>query len=286
MEHATPAVLVLIVIFVGPVLYYIYRAKAGRSVFVRRIPGIDAIDDSIGRSVELGRSVSFTSGLSGVSPTLYACLGVLHHIARKTAIFRSKLFVPSSDPESLVLTDACIQSAYRAENRYGSYHPGMLRFLSEEQFAFASGYQGLMHRENVGAAFLFGRFAAESLILAESGQQVGAVQVAATTSAEQVPFFLVTCDYTVIGEELFAAGAYLSKDPVQTGSLRGQDFVKSFILLLVILGIAQATFNSIQGVKQESFIKNTIDTTWSDLTAADEPESQTSTSGEDGGGDA
>ncbi len=285
MEHATPAVLALIVIFVGPVLYFIHRAKGGHSIFVRRIPGIDAIDDSIGRSVELGRSISFTSGLSGVTPTLYACLGVLHHIARKTAIFRSKLFVPSSDPESLVLTDATIQSAYRAENRYGSYHPGMLRFLSEEQFAFASGYQGLMHRENVGAAFLFGRFAAESLILAESGQQVGAVQVAATTSAEQVPFFLVSCDYTVIGEELFAAGAYLSDDPVQTGSLRGQDFVKSFILILILIGVAQATFNTVMGVDSGSIVKDTISATWSDL-ASEEAASKEKQNAEEGGSDA
>ncbi|MCB0323891.1 MAG: hypothetical protein KDD69_09970 [Bdellovibrionales bacterium] len=262
MEHATPAVLILIVLLVGPVLYYIRLANQGRELFIRRIAGIDAIDDAVGRSVEMGRPMAFTSGLTGISPLLYACLGVLRYIGRKAAVYKSRLFVPCSDPEALALTDATLQNAYRTEKRFQSYNPSMIRFLSEEQFAFASGYQGLVHRERVGSAFLFGRFAAESLILAEAGQQVGAVQVAATTSPEQVPFFLTTCDYTLIGEELYAAGAYLSKDPVQTGSLRGQDFAKCVIVVLIFIGIAQATYSAIRTGAPQAPLAEWITADW------------------------
>ncbi len=242
MEHAKPAMLIFMLLTVGPVLYFIFRAKRGASIRVRRIAGIDAIDEGIGRSVELGRPISFTTALTPVTPTLYACLGVLRHIARKAAVFSAKLLVPSSDPEVLALTDATLQNAYREEKRYSQYDPTSIRYLSREQFAFASGYMGIIHREKVGSAFLFGTFAAESLILAEAGQQVGAIQVAATVSAEQIPFFITACDYTLLGEELYAASAYLSKDPVQTGSLRGQDFGKLLILLLVVLGAIESTY--------------------------------------------
>lgn len=241
MEHATPAVIILILLFVGPVLYNIRRARKGVELFIRRIPGIDAIDEAVGRAVELGRPLSFTTGITAVSPLLYACLGVLRYVGRKAAVFSSRLFIPCSDAQVLALTDATLQSAYRAEKKFTSYNPAALRFLSDEQFAYASGYQGLIHRENVGAAFLLGAFAAESLILAEAGQQIGAIQVAGTVSPEQIPFFLTACDYTLIGEELYAAGAYLSKDPVQTGSLRGQDIAKCVIFALIILGIIQQT---------------------------------------------
>jgi hypothetical protein len=122
-----------------------------------------------------------------------------------------------------------------------------------------------MHRENVGGAFLFGRFAAESLILAESGQQIGAVQVAATISSAQIPFFITTCDYTLIGEELYAAGAYLSRDPVQTGSLRGQDIAKLVIIILVLLGIGQSTYYSAMGEKNPAPISSWFNQTWSDV---------------------
>lgn len=265
MEHATPAVLVLMALFVGPVLYAIHQAKKGKSYFVRRIPGIDAIDDVIGRAVELGRPLSFTTGITGLSPLLYACLGTLRYIGRKAACFSERLFIPCSDPQVLVLSEATLQNAFIDERKFAHYDPSLIRFLSEDQFAFASGYQGLIHRENVGGAFLFGSFAAESLILAEAGQQIGAQQVAATTSPEQVAFFITACDYTLIGEELYAAGAYLSQDPAQMGSLRGQDIVKLLLMLLLLVGIAEATVRSVTGKSASTKVQQVILTDWSEL---------------------
>jgi hypothetical protein len=265
MEHATPGILILLILFIGPVLYNILGARRKKEIYIRRIPGIDAIDQGIGQSVELGRPLSFTTGLTGISPLLYACLGVLRHVAKKAAIYKCRLYVPSNDPEALALVDATLQSAYRAVNKSSQYDPSTVRYLSDSQFAFAAGYQGLIHRENVGGAFLFGRFAAESLILAEAGQQIGAVQIAATTSPEQVPFFITTCDFTLIGEELFAAGAYLSRDPVQMGSLRGQDLAKLVIAALIILGIAYATYLSATGSSAENVFATIFSKTWSDL---------------------
>ena len=247
MEHANPFAIIFIIFVLTLVLYFIYRAKHGVQVFIRRIPGIDAIDEAVGRSVELGRPLSFTSGLISIGPLFYASLGVLRYIAQKAAAFSSRLFVPCYDPEVMILSDATLQNAYKQEKRFTQYDPTSVRYLSNNQFAYASGYMGLIHRENVGGAFLFGSFAAESLILAEAGQQIGAMQVAATTSNEQIPFFITACDYTLIGEELFAAGAYLSRNPVQTGSLKAQDVIKVAIVVLILLGVAEATFKAYVG---------------------------------------
>lgn len=264
MDHITPAGLILVILFVLPLFIFIHKAKAGKKIFIRRIPGIDAIDDAIGRSVELGRPLSFTTGLAGIGPLLYACLGVLQHVAKKAATYSTRLFVPCYNPEVMVLCDATLQNAYRNAKRSSSYDPSSLRFLSDEQFAYAAGYMGLMHRENVGSAFLFGDFAAESLILAEAGQQVGAVQVAATTAAAQVPFFLTSCDYTLIGEELYAAGALLSQDPVQTGSLRGQDIAKVGIALLILLGVLLSTLSALE-ITSSTYLNDLLDTKWEEI---------------------
>lgn len=271
MEHASPATLFFLFIFVGPVVFSIYRAHYRSKPFIRRIAGIDAIDDAIGRTVELGRPIAFTSGLESISPLLYASLGALRYIAEKSAVFGSRIYVPCFDPEAMVVSDATVQSAFRNKHRFSKYDATSVRFLSNAQFAYASGYMGLVHRENVGAAFLFGSFAAESLILAEAGQHVGALQVAATTSNEQIPFFITSCDYTLIGEEIYAAGAYLSGDAVQTGSLRGQDIAKAIIFLLIIIGIITNTvlpFMSEPMVDaQTSFIDDFIAMSWDDLFA-------------------
>ncbi|MCY4487399.1 MAG: hypothetical protein OXF11_09835 [Deltaproteobacteria bacterium] len=244
-ENATPGVLVVMALMIGPVLYYIRVARRRKDLYVRRLAGVDAIDEAAGRSAELGRPLSFSTGLTNVSPVLYACLGVLYYVARKAAQYRLRLLVPQNTPEVMAIAEDVLREAYRAEGRSAQFDPRNVRFLSEEQFAFAAGYIGMVQRERVAGAFLFGNFAAESLILAEAGQQVGAMQVGASVSPEQVAFFIAACDYTLIGEELFAASAYLTREPVQLGSLYGQDRAKLVLLLMILVGVGIATLNSL-----------------------------------------
>ncbi|MCX7804618.1 MAG: hypothetical protein N3A38_05440 [Planctomycetota bacterium] len=237
----------LAVLMITPPLVAIAVARArkrrGVDMYIRRIPGIDAIDEAIGRTVEMGRPIMFTFGLAGVGPLFFACLGVLTHVARRAARYGTRLFVPQRDVEVMAITQSAVRECYRGEGRLEAYHDEDIRYLSGEQFAFASGYMGLAHREKAAACFLFGSFAAESLILAEAGQQIGAIQVAGTTSNEQICFFITACDYTIIGEEVYAAGAYLSRDPVQRGSLRGQDIAKGVLLAVVIVGAVFASLS-------------------------------------------
>ena len=90
--------------------------------------------------------------------------------------------------------------------------------------------------------FYFGYFYAEALLLAETGANTGAIQIAGTDAFTQIPFFITTCDYTLIGEELYAASAYLSREPKLLGSLKGQDVGKLAIIVIVILGTLFSTF--------------------------------------------
>ncbi|NMC63298.1 MAG: hypothetical protein GYA55_09035 [SAR324 cluster bacterium] len=221
------------------------KARRGEKIYVRRISGVDAIDEAIGRAAELGRPISFTTGLTGVSPVLYAALGVLFYVSRKAALFASRLFAPQSAPDVMAITEDVMRDAYRNVGKLSNFDPQQIIFLSEDQLAFASGYIGLLHRERVASAFLFGSFAGEALILAEAGQQIGAMQVAATVTPEQVAFFIAACDYTLIGEELFAASAYLSQEPVQLGSLVGQDIGKLLFFTMIVIGVLISTFNSV-----------------------------------------
>jgi len=247
-EHATLGVLVLMALVIIPVLYFIHEARKGRTLFVRRIPGVDAIDEATGRTAELGRPMVFTAGLTQLGPTLYACLGVLFHIAQKAALYKTKLLLPQNQPDVMAVSEEVVHDAYRSVGRGSGFDSRNTHYLSDEQFAFAAGYIGLVQREKVGSAFLFGTFAAESLVLAEAGQQVGAMQVAATTSPEQVAFFISACDYTLIGEELYAASAYLTKEPVQLGSLYGQDRAKLAFFVIILVGVLVATYYSVMGI--------------------------------------
>jgi hypothetical protein len=246
-EHATLGIIILIIALFWLVFRYIAQARAGKVTHVRRIPGIDAVDEATGRAAEMGRPMAFSMGITDVGPTLYACLGVLFHVVRKCARYRQRCLVPQNSPEVLVIAEDTVREAFRSEGRLNAFEPRDIMFLSDEQFAYAAGYQGMVQRERIGSAMLFGAFAAESLILAEAGQQVGAMQVAASVNPEQVAFFICTCDYTLIGEELFATSAYLTKEPIQLGSLYAQDRAKLACLGLLLFGVFAATVKSVWG---------------------------------------
>ena len=238
LDHATPGTLLLLFFLLIPAVYaYINRFQIGKNTHIRRLGGIDAIEEAVGASTEMGRPIAFTVGLTGLGPVLIACLGVLKNIATKAAVLRTKLIVPQRTPEVMALVESTLRSAYRSVRKEHEYSDESTPYLSDEQFAFASGYMGLVQREKVGAAFLFGNFAAESLLLAEAGQQIGAYQIGASVSPEQVPFFVATCDYNLIGEELFAASAYLTREPIQVATLRAQDLGKIILVLVITYGI-------------------------------------------------
>ena len=122
------------------------------------------------------------------------------------------------------------------------YHDDDVRYLTDQQFPFALGVAGILSRERAAASFLFGSFAAEALIMAEVGQEVGAVQIAGTPSTTQIPFFIAACDYVIIGDEYYAATAYISRDRTLLGSIVGQDYCKLILLAVALLGCAVVTW--------------------------------------------
>ena len=80
------------------------------------------------------------------------------------------------------------------------------------------------------------------MVYAEMGNNIGAVQVAGCENPKQTAFFIVGCDYCLIGEELFAAGAYLKRDVIQMATLLAQDRIKILAFLIMLLGIGIAIF--------------------------------------------
>ena len=100
---------------------------------------------------------------------------------------------------------------------------------------------GVMDRERPAANILIGPWYGEALIVASAGQNIGALQVGGTARISQAPFFVVVCDYALLGDEVFAAGAYLSKDPLQIGTIAGGDIGKIICILLVAIGMICAS---------------------------------------------
>jgi hypothetical protein len=223
---------------VGSVL----MAWKGVPMRVRRIAALEAVDDAVGRATEMGRPVLFIAGIQDMDNVqTVAGITVLSRVSKTAAEYDATVEVPTS--RSLVMEAAreAVQASYLSAGRSDSYNPDLIRYITDEQFGFVAYVSGRMVRERPAACFYMGCFFAESLIFAETGNSIGAIQIAGTAESAQLPFFVAACDYTLIGEEFFAASAYLSGEPLQIGSLRGQDVCKAAAGGFIIAGVAAKT---------------------------------------------
>jgi len=218
--------------------YFINRAKSGEEIYLRPIAGLKAIEEAVGRATEMGKSVLFVPGISDMDQVeTLSGLILLGHVAEKTAEYEAGLNVPVSKAIVMEAARETCRESYLKAGRPDLYYDDMVHYLTDDQFAYAAGVNGIMMREKPAACFYLGKFYAESLILAETGNSIGAIQIAGTGSAAQIPFFVTACDYTLIGEEFFAASAYLSKNPELLGSIKGQDILKGLVMITMILNV-------------------------------------------------
>ena len=207
---------------------------------VRKVAGLTAIEESIGRCTEMGRPIHYAVGRSSLTgpsaAETIAGLSLLGHVAKLSAQYGVRLIFTNQLPEVQPLAEDIVKQGFLAAGKPEIYNSQNVRFLSSFAMAYTSGAIGVMYREKIAANFMLGGWYAESLTLAETGFNLGAIQVAGTTQVAQLPFFATVCDYVLIGEELLAAAAYVSEDKVQLGSMVGQDFVKVVAILLIALG--------------------------------------------------
>jgi hypothetical protein len=224
------------------VVFNVVRAGANKSLFIRRIAGLNAIEEAVGRATEMGKPVLMVPGLSDpVNAIAVQAINICSHVAKIAAKFSNPIIMCAYSASMYTLAQEVIRDTYQSEGYPERFDQDSVRFISDRQFAFAAGVSGIIHREQTAAAFFLGEFYAESLIFAETANSIGAIQVASSTEATQTPFFIAACDYVLIGDEFYAASAYLTREPVIVGSLIGQDWAKMFAIYCIFVGAVSQT---------------------------------------------
>ncbi len=230
-------------LFCLTVVAFVTMSKRGKTFYIRPIAGLQEIDNAIGRATEMGRPMLYSMGNGSISDVAtIASMGILGLVARRAAEYDTKLIVPCYDYIIMPIAQEIVREAHYAVGRPDTYDRNNVFYLTNVQFAYVAGVNGIMIRERMATNFFMGYFAAEALLMTETGNAVGAVQIAGTDAITQIPFFITTCDYTLIGEELYAASAYLNREPMLLGTLKAQDYFKFFILTVVIIGAVLASF--------------------------------------------
>jgi len=237
------SLLIMTILLSGAIIFYIFSARRGKRLYIRRISGLDTMEEAIGRATEMGKPILFVPGILDLDDMqTIAGLTILGKLAQKVASYDTSILVPVCRSMVLSAAKETVKEAYMKVGRADAFKPDSVFYLTDDQFGYVAGVDGIIVREKPAATFYLGAFYAESLILAETGFASGAIQIAGTAMPSQLPFFVAACDYTLIGEELFAASAYLSQEPHQLGCLKGQDVGKAIFVIVLISGVIMEIF--------------------------------------------
>ena len=241
-EKSAMFVFTLIVIMI--MLYEVKLAKSSSEpTFLRTIPGLKAVEEAVGRSTEMGRPILYVPGIMDMNEVeTVAGVVVLGHVANMTAQYETELDVPVARAIVMQSARQVTKEAYLTQGRPEMFNEDMVHYITDDQFAYAAAVNGIMQRDEPAACLYMGKFFAESLLFAETGNSIGAIQIAGTGSQTQIPFFVTACDYTLMGEEFFAASAYLSKEPELIAGITAQDIIKVILVGFILLSIVSRAF--------------------------------------------
>ncbi len=240
--RAAQAILLIIVLVA---IYEAKRIASKRKLKTRGIPGLERIDEWIKEAGKLNRSVFFTPGTGGVTtPDTLAALALLEYVASHCVEHDVRLIVGNADFNVQQVTEDIVKRVYTKAGKGKEFTTDTVRYISGRQFAYAAGVMGILRREKPAVNFFVGDFSAEALEIAEAGRTEAIAQFGGTSNVDQLPFFMATCDQTLIGEELYTAQGYLSTDPEAISTLVAPDAGKILAIVLIFLGAFLVTLGS------------------------------------------
>jgi hypothetical protein len=96
----------------------------------------------------------------------------------------------------------------------------------------------ISQNENVSANIIIGHFGPEAALLAEASDRDNVITIGASDQLSGQSVLFANTQDALIGEELFAAGAYLGAGASHVASLTVQDILRWTVILALLGGAA------------------------------------------------
>jgi len=233
-------VAVALLLLLLPILFFLTsRVRAGKSDTLRQIPGLEELPHSVGRSAETGQPLHVSVGVGGVgglsTAETWAGLTLLTQLADEAASCDTPLIVTVADPTVVPIAQDILRRASIRHGNSAGYDPTQVRFIAPIPMAYAAGVTGILEREPLTGSVMVGSFGDEYLLMGQTGAQRGVHQIVGATDPATLAQVYASADDTLIGEEIFATGAYTRKLPIQIGSLRAEDWGRWVVAAAIVL---------------------------------------------------
>jgi len=230
-------------------LWFIVRQRR-HAPALRRIAAWDALRGLVGRALEEGKRVHLSLGRSGVggeqTAVVSAALDVQRYLARESAGMSASspqgsaetvLLTTVADPLLMLAAQNTLYRAYRDRGLAADYDGTQVQLVTPDPLAYAVGAQDQIDDERTAANVMVGHLGDEYLLLGETGAERDLLQVAGSDVLNTQALTTSTAGHVLLGEELFAAGAYLTRRPALIASLQVQDVLRVTMVIAILVGV-------------------------------------------------
>jgi len=235
-------------LFVLLMLFFVSIRTRWPAAF-RPIKAYQELNTAVERAVEAGERVHLSLGTGSVigsdSAAAFAGLSLLSQVASATTTSDKPIVATAGDGAMAMLAQDTLRSVYAEANAEEHFKAISGRMLGPTPFSYTAEIPNLLDNEEVSVHVLAGSFGAEGALAADFGRRQGAFVLAGTEDVQSQALLFATTDYPLVGEELFAAGAYADAGPLHAASLRTQDAIRLMIILLIIVGTVLKTLGVI-----------------------------------------
>jgi len=237
--------LVILGIFITSLLAYTgYRRR--RTIAFRKMRGFEELGRAIERAVEAGERVHLSLGTGSVigsdSGPALAGLAVLSRMATATSMSDKPSVITAGDGAMMVLAQDRLRTGYQQVGESTRFQLTAGRMLGPTPFSYVAGLPAILGTGDVTVHVMIGSFGAEAALAADFGERNGVFVLAGTDDVQAQSLLYATATHPLIGEEVFAGGAYLNAGPLHQASLSTQDLVRFLIVAAILLGTLLRTF--------------------------------------------
>jgi hypothetical protein len=236
----------LFLIYLTVALIFYWLGRRGKRFVLRRIPALDAIEEGVGRAVEMQRPVHWTAGHPRASK-LYDATGaylaagftILIRVAQVCMEKGARLLVSVGHPELYPIARDIVDTVYTLGGKPEEFRGENIVLVPE--YSYLAAVIGRIIRERPATHIQTGYFwYQDALVLPEVARGEGCFNITGG-QVTALPFLIVQSDYTLIADELFAASAQITEDPVLIGYIAGLDVIKGIMIALVVAGVTLAS---------------------------------------------
>jgi hypothetical protein len=235
-------------LFITLFIIYLWQSgwgqkEQGRQFHLRSIRGYDAAREGLSRAAETGRAIHTSPGTGGVraggstTASTLAGMAIVESMSRVSAITGAPVQATTNDAVAYALTENSVRRGYQRAGWSLETESGGARFVThDDPLAYVAGAAEVVEQQRTSHSVIAGQFGPEVLFLLEAQRRSGADQIAGSSDPQGTALMYLAADQTLVGEEIFASGAYLERRKSHIASLLAQDGLRWAIIILIILG--------------------------------------------------